>query len=43
MKKALSKENVLDFIKENHPELLKYIEGKGLFLYPAWVPYDALI
>lgn len=39
----LSKENILNFIKENHPELIKYIEGRGLFLYPSWVPYDALI
>lgn len=43
MKKALSKENILDFIKENHPELIKYIEGRGLFLYPSWVPYSALV
>ena len=43
MKCKLSKSNILSFIKENHPELLKYIEGKGLFLYPSWVPYEALI
>ena len=43
MKYALSKENILNFIKENHPELIKYIEGRGLFLYPSWVPYSALV
>lgn len=43
MVNQLKKENILNFIKENHPELLKYIEGKGLFIYPAWIPYDALI
>lgn len=43
MQHALSKKNILKFIKKNHPELLEYIEGKGLFLYPSWVPYEALI
>lgn len=40
---TLSVKNVLNFIKENHPELLEYIENRGLFLYPAWIPYKVLI
>lgn len=43
MIKNLSVKEVLNFIKKNHPELLKHIENKGLFLYPAWIPYNALI
>ena len=43
MKNALCKENILGFIKENHPELIKHIENKGLYLYPAWIPYEELI
>ena len=43
MKNALYKENILDFIKEYHPELIKHIENKGLYLHPKWIPYEELI
>ena len=43
MVNQLKKENILNFIKENHPELMEYIKGRGLFLYPSWVPYNALV
>lgn len=43
MKNTLSKENILDFIKENHSELMEYIENRGLFLYPTWIPYNELL
>lgn len=43
MQHALSKENILKFIEKNHPELLKYITNRGLFLYPSWVPCKALL
>ena len=38
----IKKENILSFVEENHPELVEYIKEKGLFLYPAWIPYESL-
>ena len=42
MANTINKEYVLDFINKYHPDLLPYIEGKGLFIYPVWIPYGAL-
>lgn len=39
---TINKEHVLDFIKKYHHDLLPYIDDKGLFIYPAWIPYGAL-
>lgn len=43
LENALCKENILNFIKENHPNLMKYIENRGLFLTKVWIPYNSLI
>lgn len=43
MLNSLSKENILNFIKENHPELMEYIKGNGMILHSEWVFYTDLI
>lgn len=43
MELSLSKENILNFIRENHVELLSYIENKGLMLCSEWIDYNDLL
>lgn len=41
--KTLCKENILNFIKDKHPDLMEFVEEKGLFLNKVWIPYKALV
>lgn len=40
---SLKQSNILSFIKEYHPEVMEYIENKGIVLYPKWIPYQDLV
>lgn len=43
MEKALNKNNILNFIKQHHSELLIHIENKGLILCHEWINYNELL